>query len=45
MGYTHVREYAGGKSDWVDAGLPLEADGECDPGLACEDEVAEAPPG
>ena len=25
MGYTDVREYAEGKVDWVDAGLPTEA--------------------
>jgi hypothetical protein len=24
MGYTKVRDYAGGKADWTDAGLPLE---------------------
>jgi rhodanese-related sulfurtransferase len=24
QGYTHVRRYAGGKSDWTDAGLPTE---------------------
>lgn len=25
MGYTNIHEYADGKSDWTDAGLPLEA--------------------
>ena len=24
LGYQHVRHYAGGKRDWVEAGLPLE---------------------
>ncbi len=24
MGYTHVRDYAEGKQDWIDAGLPIE---------------------
>ena len=24
MGYRNVREYVGGKQDWVDAGLPVE---------------------
>ena len=24
LGYANVRHYAGGKRDWVDAGLPLE---------------------
>jgi rhodanese-related sulfurtransferase len=24
LGYRNVREYAGGKQDWVDAGLPVE---------------------
>jgi rhodanese-related sulfurtransferase len=24
MGYTNVRDYAGGKQDWIDAGLPTE---------------------
>ncbi len=24
LGYTRVREYKGGKQDWVDAGLPVE---------------------
>jgi hypothetical protein len=23
MGYTNVRDYAEGKSDWIDAGLPV----------------------
>jgi rhodanese-related sulfurtransferase len=26
LGYRHVREYAEGKSDWQEAGLPLEQD-------------------
>lgn len=25
MGYTNVRDYAEGKSDWIEAGLPLES--------------------
>jgi rhodanese-related sulfurtransferase len=25
MGYTNVVDYAGGKSDWVEAGLPTES--------------------
>ena len=24
LGYRHVRHYAGGKEDWVEAGLPVE---------------------
>ncbi len=24
MGYQNVREYVGGKQDWIDAGLPVE---------------------
>ena len=24
MGYTNVRDYEGGKQDWIDAGLPLD---------------------
>jgi rhodanese-related sulfurtransferase len=24
LGYTNVREYAGGKQDWIEAGLPVE---------------------
>lgn len=24
MGYSDVKDYAGGKSDWIDAGLPTE---------------------
>jgi rhodanese-related sulfurtransferase len=24
MGYTNVRDYAEGKQDWIDAGLPVE---------------------
>ena len=27
LGYTNVRHYAGGKRDWIDAGLPLEGSG------------------
>jgi rhodanese-related sulfurtransferase len=27
LGYEHVGHYAGGKRDWVDAGLPLESGG------------------
>ena len=27
LGYRNVRHYRGGKSDWVEAGLPLEGDG------------------
>ena len=27
MGYTNVKEYAGGKQDWVQAGLPIESEG------------------
>lgn len=45
MGYTNVKDYPGGKSDWIDAGLPVESEGECDPEKACEDEMREAPPG
>jgi hypothetical protein len=26
MGYANVREYEGGKKDWIDAGLPLTKD-------------------
>ena len=26
MGYTNVADYAGGKSDWIEAGLPTESD-------------------
>jgi rhodanese-related sulfurtransferase len=26
MGYTNVREYAGGKRDWIAAGLPVEGE-------------------
>ena len=25
MGYTNVKDYEGGKQDWVEAGLPTEA--------------------
>lgn len=24
MGYSNVRDYEGGKSDWIEAGLPIE---------------------
>jgi len=24
MGYINVRDYAGGKQDWIEAGLPIE---------------------
>jgi rhodanese-related sulfurtransferase len=26
MGYKNVKDYAGGKSDWVEAGLPTESE-------------------
>jgi hypothetical protein len=26
LGYTDVRDYADGKQDWIDAGLPIESD-------------------
>jgi hypothetical protein len=26
LGYTNVRDYAEGKQDWIDAGLPVESD-------------------
>jgi len=26
LGYTNVRDYAEGKQDWIDAGLPAESD-------------------
>jgi rhodanese-related sulfurtransferase len=26
LGYTKVRDYAGGKQDWIDAGLPIESE-------------------
>jgi len=26
MGYANVRDYAEGKSDWIDAGLPTESE-------------------
>ena len=26
MGYKNVRDYEGGKSDWMEAGLPIEGD-------------------
>jgi len=25
LGYTNVKDYAGGKKDWMDAGLPVES--------------------
>jgi rhodanese-related sulfurtransferase len=25
LGYTNVREYAEGKADWIEAGLPVES--------------------
>jgi rhodanese-related sulfurtransferase len=25
MGYTNVRDYGGGKQDWMEAGLPVES--------------------
>jgi len=25
MGYTNVKDYGGGKSDWIEAGLPTES--------------------
>jgi len=25
MGYTSVRDYADGKSDWIEAGFPVES--------------------
>jgi hypothetical protein len=25
MGYPNVRDYEGGKQDWIDAGLPIES--------------------
>lgn len=25
MGYANVRDYGGGKQDWIEAGLPLES--------------------
>ena len=28
MGYTNVKHYPGGKQDWIDAGLPTEAEWE-----------------
>ena len=28
MGYSKVRRYAGGKQDWIDAGLPIASDHE-----------------
>jgi hypothetical protein len=24
MGYINVRDYSGGKQDWIEAGLPIE---------------------
>lgn len=38
LGYANVKEYAGGKQDWIDAGLPLETDGEGDVNRAAENE-------
>jgi hypothetical protein len=26
MGYSNLRDYAEGKSDWIDAGLPTESE-------------------
>jgi rhodanese-related sulfurtransferase len=26
MGYANVKDYAGGKSDWIEAGLPTESE-------------------
>ena len=26
LGYTNIREYSGGKKDWIDAGLPMVKD-------------------
>jgi rhodanese-related sulfurtransferase len=26
MGYANVKDYADGKSDWIEAGLPTESD-------------------
>jgi hypothetical protein len=26
MGYANVRDYAEGKQDWIDAGLPIESE-------------------
>ena len=26
MGYTNVKDYEGGKSDWMEAGFPVEGD-------------------
>jgi rhodanese-related sulfurtransferase len=26
LGYTNVRDYAEGKQDWIDAGLPVESE-------------------
>ena len=42
LGYTNVRDYAGGKKDWIDAGFPPECDGEIDPEGATEPEPASA---
>jgi len=25
MGYTNIRDYSGGKQDWLDAKLPIES--------------------
>jgi hypothetical protein len=27
MGYTNVKDYTGGKKDWIDAGLPTQGAG------------------
>jgi rhodanese-related sulfurtransferase len=26
IGYTNVKDYGGGKSDWIEAGLPTESE-------------------
>jgi rhodanese-related sulfurtransferase len=31
LGYKHVREYVGGKQDWINAGLPAEGEHPRDP--------------
>ncbi|MFN2420223.1 MAG: hypothetical protein ABR527_02410 [Gemmatimonadota bacterium] len=40
LGYANVKEYKGGKQDWIDAGFPLETDGEIDVDSATEPETA-----
>jgi 3-mercaptopyruvate sulfurtransferase SseA len=40
LGYTNVKDFAGGKQGWIDAGLPLETDDEIDPQAATEPEPA-----